>query len=397
MKSIFKNIKGDKQLWVFVSLLMLFSIMVVYSASSNLVNTYGKISSWQFILKHLIILGMGLLVMYVVHHLKERAFLVLSHLGIYFVIILLFYTLTRGFTMGGANASRWIFIPVVGSFQPSTLAFLVLMMFTARFLGRKKGAEMPFVEALKKYWIYVFLIVGLILPANLSTSLLIFGTTLLVLFIGGYPFKDLFKIIGISLIGLLFMILLLKAFPGSISNRLDTWQGRIERYFDHSEKDNHKITITDKNYQEVHAKIAIAKGGLLRLNPGKSTEKYFLPQSVSDFIYAIIIEEYGLVGGLIILFIYLFIALRIFIISKNQEDTYYKILVIAVGLPLILQALINMGVAVGLLPVTGQPLPLLSSGGTAILITAAAFGIILAADRIRQEKQQKDLDNFINE
>ncbi len=397
MKTILKNIKGDKPLWVFVSLLMLFSIMVVYSASSNLVNTYGKISSWQFIVKHLILLGLGFVVMYIVHLLKERAFLVLSHLGIYFVIILLVYTLSRGFTMGGANASRWIFIPVVGSFQPSTLAFLVLMMFTARFLGRKNGAEMPFMEALKKYWVYVFIIVGLILPANLSTALLIFVTTLIVLFIGGYPFKDLMKIIGLSFAGLVFMILLFKAFPNAISNRLDTWEARIERYFAKDDSSSDKIIINDKNYQEVHAKIAIAKGGLVRLNPGKSTEKYFLPQSVSDFIYAIIIEEYGLIGGLIILAIYLFIALRIFIISKNQEDKYYKILVLAVGLPLVFQALINMGVAVGLLPVTGQPLPLLSSGGTAILITTAAFGIILAADRIRIEKQRKDLDDFISE
>jgi cell division protein FtsW len=397
MKTLLKNIKGDKQLWVFVSLLMLFSIMVVYSASSNLVNTYGTISSWQFIVKHLILLGMGFVVMYTVHLLKERAFLVLSHLGIYFVIILLAYTLSRGFTMGGANASRWIFIPVVGSFQPSTLAFLVLMMFTARFLGRKNGAEMTFAQALKKYWIYVFAIVGLILPANLSTAVLIFLTTLIILFIGGYPFKDLLKIIGLSLVGLVFIILLFKAFPNSISNRLDTWQARLERYFENEDNASDKIIITDKNYQEVHAKIAIAKGGLVGLNPGKSTEKYFLPQSVSDFIYAIIIEEYGLVGGLIILFIYLFIGLRIFIISKNQQDKYYKILVLAVGLPLLFQALINMGVAVGLLPVTGQPLPLLSSGGTAILITTAAFGIILAADRIRTEKQQQELDDYISD
>jgi len=397
MKRILRNIKGDKQLWVFVSLLMLFSIMVVYSASSNLVVNYTTISSWQFIFKHIFLVGLAFMVMYIVHHLKERVFLVTSHLGIYFIIILLIYTLLKGFTVNGANASRWIFIPVVGSFQPSTLAFLILMMFTARFLGRKNGSEMSFMEALLKYWIYVFIIIGLIFPANLSTAVLIFLTNLIVLFIGGYPFKDIFKIIIFSFIGLFAIIIVLKTFPNNISNRFDTWQSRIERYLDKNENDSNRIIINDKNYQEVHAKIAIAKGGLFRINPGKSTEKYFLPQSVSDFIYAIIIEEYGLLGGLIILVIYLFIALRIFIISKNQEDQYYKILVLAVGLPLVFQALINMGVAVGLLPVTGQPLPLLSSGGTAILITAAAFGIILAVDRIRIEKQQKDLNDYISE
>ncbi len=396
MNRIFQNIKGDRILWVFISLLMLFSIMVVYSASSNLVNTYGTLSPWQFIFKHLILLGMGLLVMYVVHLLNEKVFLILSHVGIYFVAILLLYTLSKGTTMAGANASRWIYIPVVGSFQPSTLAFLVIMMFTARFIGRKNGASISFSDALKKFWLWVFVIIGLVLPANLSTALLMFSMVILILFIGGYPIKDLLKIFGISTLGLIFFILLFKAFPNKISNRLDTWQARIERHF-MDKSDGDKIAINDKNYQTVHAKIAIAKGGLLKLNPGKSTEKYFLPQSVSDFIYAIIIEEYGLVGGLIILFIYLMIGIRIFIISKNQEDIYYKLLVLAVGLPLVFQALINMGVAVGILPVTGQPLPLLSSGGTAILITSAAFGIVLAADRIRMQKQQKDIDDFITE
>ncbi len=396
MTKFFQNIKGDRTLWVFISLLMLFSIVVVYSASSNLVNTYGTISSWQFILKHAILLGMGFFVMYVVHLMNEKAFLILSHIGIYLVIVLLLYTLSRGTIMGGANASRWIYIPVVGSFQPSTLAFLVLMMFTARFIGRKNGNLMAFTDAFKTYWIWVFAIVGLVLPANLSTAALMFSMVLIILWIGGYPWKDLLKVLGISLFGVVFLILLIKAFPNKISNRLDTWQSRIERHFmDNNQSD--KIEITDKNYQTIHAKIAIAKGGLMRLNPGKSTEKYFLPQSVSDFIYAIIIEEYGLVGGLIILFIYLMIGIRIFIISKNQEDNYYKILVLAVGLPLIFQALINMGVAVGILPVTGQPLPLISSGGTAILITSAAFGIILAADRMRTQKQQKEIDDFITE
>ncbi len=393
-----RNIKGDKSLWVFIVFLMLFSILVVYSASSQLVMTYGNISSWQFTLKHAIMLGLGFLVMYIVHLMNEKTFLVASNLGIYLVIALLIFTLTRGYTIGGANASRWIFIPVVGSFQPSTLAFLVLMMFTARFIGRKKGREMKLSEAFRKYWIWVFAIIGLIFPANLSTAALMTVMVAMALIIGGYPFKELLKIGGISLAGVALLVLIFLAFPKLMPSRLATWQSRIENHFNNEdETQDGKLVITDRNYQEMHAKIAIAKGGLFKLNPGKSTEKYFLPQSVSDFIFAIIIEEYGLFGGLFVLFIYLIIAIKILLIARRQNDDYYKLLALAVGFPLIFQALANMLVAVGALPVTGQPLPLLSSGGTSILITAAAFGVILSVDRMNREKQQKDLNDFITE
>jgi cell division protein FtsW len=298
--------------------------------------------------------------------------------------------------MGGANASRWIHLPGIGSVQPSTIAFIFLMMFTARFFGKTDFNKMTFGESIRKYWIWVFAIVGLILPANLSTALLVFSMVLLISFIAGYPFKDIFKVLSISFLGIVMLILVLKAFPNRLSNRLDTWQSRIESYFDTSEAGK-EIKINDKNYQKTQAKIAIAKGGLFGFRPGKSVQKNFLPQSVSDFIYAIIIEEYSLTGGLIILFVYLLLGIRMFIIAKKAENRYFKLLVLAVGLPLIVQALANMAVAVGLFPVTGQPLPLLSSGGTAIWMTCFAIGIILSVSRYTEQKEKKDLDEFVSE
>ncbi len=402
MKLSINNIKGDKILWSFIILLMLMSVLVVFSASSQLVMTYGKISTWQYTFKHFMLLSIGFFIIYFVHLLKDKTFLVVSNLGIYLVIVLLAYTLSKGFLIGGVNASRWIFLPVVGSFQPSTLAFLVLMMFTARFLGRKNGRKMSFAEAFRKYWIWFFIIVGLIFPPNLSTAILVYLSTFMIMIIGGYPFKHLFKILGITVAGLMLLILIFLAFPQYTPTRLATWKSRLglsENIEDKNQDDGQtkKLVITDKNYQQMHAQIAVAKGGLFKLNPGKSTEKYFLPQSVSDFIYAIIIEEYGLFGGLTVLITYLIIALRIFLISKRQEDIYYKLLVVAVGFPLIYQAMINMLIAVGGLPVTGQPLPLLSSGGTSILITTIAFGIILAVSRINKEEQEKTINDFISE
>ncbi len=396
MIKFIKNISGDRQLWVYTILLMLFSFWIVYSASSNLANVYGKSSPLFFGIKHFIHVSIGFLIIFFTHKFNPKYFSHLSRIAMPVIVVVLLFTLTRGMTMGGANASRWIHLPGLGSVQPSTIAFVFLMMFSARFFGKNDLSKIGFIESIKRYWIWVFAVVGLILPANLSTAVLIFAMVVLISIIAGYPFKDLFKVFGISMLGVIFLILVLKAFPNRMSNRLDTWQSRIESFFDSS--DNSKeIKLDDKNYQKTQAKIAIAKGGLFGFRPGKSVQKNFLPQSVSDFIYAIIIEEYSLTGGLIILFVYLLLGLRMFFVAKKTPDRYYKLLVLAVGLPIIVQALANMAVAVGLFPVTGQPLPLLSSGGTAIWMSSFAIGVILSVSRVTEQKEQKDLDDFITE
>ncbi len=397
MMPIYKKISGDRQLWVYTILLLLFSFWIVYSASSNLVNVYEKNSPLFFGIKHFIHVSIGLIIIFFTHKFNPKYFSHLSRLMMPFIILLLAFTLTRGITMGGANASRWIYIPGLGSLQPSTIAFVFLMMFSARFFGKNDLNQINFVDSLKKYWIWVFAVVGLILPANLSTAVLIFSMVVLISILAGYPFKDLFKIFGIGILGLLFIILILKAFPNRFSNRLDTWQSRIESYFDDVNQEDDTIRLDDKNYQRTQAKIAIAKGGLFGFRPGKSVQKNFLPQSVSDFIYAIIIEEYSLTGGLIILFVYLLLGLRMFFIAKKTKNRYYQLLVLAVGMPIVVQALSNMAVAVGLFPVTGQPLPLLSSGGTAIWMSCFAIGIILSVSRDTELKEQKDLEEFVSE
>jgi len=388
-----KKISGDKQLWVYTILLMLFSFWIVYSASSNLANIYGKTSPLFFGIKHFVHVSIGFLIIFFTHKFNPKYFSHMSRIAMPIIALILLFTLTRGITMGGTNASRWIFLPGIGSVQPSTIAFVFLMMFSARFFGKEDFTKLSFSNSFKKYWIWVFLIVGLILPANLSTAVLVFSMIILISFIAGYPFKELLKVFGIGLIGLVLLILILKAFPNKLSNRLDTWQSRIESFFNPVKENNYQID--DKHYQVTQAKIAIAKGGLFGFRPGKSVQKNFLPQSVSDFIYAIIIEEYSLTGGLIILFIYFLLGLRMFFIARKTPNRYYKLLVLAVGLPIIVQAFANMAVAVGIFPVTGQPLPLLSSGGTAIWMSSFAIGIILSVSRHTELSERKELDEFI--
>jgi len=394
---IFKQISGDRQLWVYTILLMLFSFWIVYSASSNLVNVYGKSSPVFFEIKHFIHVAIGILILYMTHQMNPKYFSHISRIAMPVLAILLLYTLTRGMTIGGANASRWIYVPGLGSVQPSTVAFVFLMMFSARFFGKNELSKINFSESLKSFWVWVFVIVGLILPANLSTAVLIFSMVVMIAIIAGYPFKNLMKVFGIGLLGLLMMILVLKAFPNSFSNRVDTWQSRIEAFFDSDNDTENEHKIDDKKYQITQAKIAIAKGGLFGFRPGKSVQKNFLPQSVSDFIFAIIIEEYSLIGGLIILFVYLMLGLRMFFIARKAESKYFKLLVLAVGFPIIFQALANMAVAVGIFPVTGQPLPLLSSGGTAIWMSSFAIGIILSVSRNTEIREKGDLEEFVTE
>ncbi len=286
------------------------------------------------------------------------------------VLLLLMYTLAQGATIGGANASRWISVPFVGSFQPSNLAAVVLMIYVARYLAKIKDVKVTFKESLLPLWIPVFLVVILILPANFSTAAIIFSMVLLLCFLGGYPFKYLFAIVGAGILSLTMFVLAAKAIPDSFSHRVDTWEARITNFFN-GEK-------TEDAYQIEKAKIAIATGGIVGKGAGKSVQKNFLPQSESDFIYAIIIEEYGLVGGFAVMFFYLLLLFRIVVVANGSDTIFGKLLVLGVGLPIVFQALINMAVAVELFPVTGQNLPLISRGGTSSWMTCLAIGIILS-------------------
>jgi len=385
MNNLLKHIKGDRTIWSIVAVLAIFSFMPVYSASTNLVYVVGSGSTFGYLIKHMILLIMGFVIIYGVHKIPYRYFSGGSVLMLPVVILLLIYTLSQGTTIGGANASRWIRIPFVGvGFQTSTLAGLILMIYVARYLARNKERKIEFKESLWQLWLPVGCILLLILPANFSTTAIIFTMVIMLASIGGYPLKYIGFILGIGAIVLTLFVLTAKAFPDAMPNRVATWQSRIEGF----SKDDGQ-----EGYQVTKAKIAIATGGLTGNGPGKSVQKNFLPQSSSDFIYAIIVEEYGLVGAFSVILVYFLLLFRIIIAAKKATTIFASLLVIGVGLPIIFQAMINMAVASNLFPVTGQTLPLISSGGTSIWMTCFALGMILSVSASKDETEETILDD----
>jgi len=379
------KINGDKAIWAVVALLALFSFLPVYSASSNLVYVVGNGTTIGYLVKHAILLLLGFGIIYGVHRIPTHFFKGLSLIAMPVVLLLLLYTLAQGQVIDGANASRWIRIPIVGfTFQTSNLAAVVLMIYVARYLTKIKDRTITFKESIVPLWLPVFLVIMLILPANFSTAGILFSMVLLLCFIGGYPFKYLFGIVVAGVLGLAMFILTAKAVPDLFPNRVDTWMSRIESFSNPED--------TEADYQIEKAKIAIATGGIVGNGAGKSVMKNFLPQSSSDFIYAIIVEEYGLVGGFVLMFFYLLLLFRIVVVANSNETVFGKLLVLGVGLPIVFQAFINMAVAVELFPVTGQTLPLISSGGTSSWMTCLAIGIILSASNKHTQVEAEELD-----
>jgi cell division protein FtsW len=385
VQAVFKNIKGDRLIWAIVALLAIFSFLPVYSAASNLAYTGGTGNTFSFFVKHFMHLFLGFAIMYGVHKIPYRYFKGLSLVMIPIVLILLIVTMFQGMTIEGANASRWIQIPIVGmSFQTSTLASVVLMVYIARYLSKIKDKEITFKASILPLWMPVFIILMLILPANFSTAAIMFAMVCMLVFFGGYPIRYLLLIIGSGIIGLVFFVLIARAYPEAMPNRVDTWMSRVVSFTNGED--------SESNYQIEKAKIAIASGGIQGVGPGKSIQKNFLPQSSSDFIFAIIIEEYGLIGGLSLIVLYMWLLFRIVIVAQKSDTIFGKLLVLGVGLPIVFQALINMGVAVELFPVTGQTLPLISSGGTSIWMTCLAIGIILSVSAKREEIKEFEIN-----
>lgn len=382
MQRVFNNIKGDRLIWAIAALLAIFSFLPVYSAASNLAHVGGSGNTFSYFVKHFMHLFLGFTIMYGVHKIPYRYFRGLSMVMIPVVLVLLVVTMLQGTTIEGANASRWIQIPIVNmSFQTSTLAAVVLMVYVARYMSKIQDKKISFAESILPLWIPVFFVLILILPANFSTAAIMFVMVVMLVFLGGYPLRYLAVIIGTGIAALVLFILVAKAFPEAMPNRIDTWMSRIESFSNGED--------TDANYQIERAKIAIASGHIRGVGPGKSTQKNFLPQSSSDFIYAIIVEEYGLIGGFFLMILYMWLLFRIVIVAQKSDTIFGKLLVLGVGLPIVFQALINMAVAVELFPVTGQTLPLISSGGTSIWMTCLAVGIILSVSAKREEDKEK--------
>ena len=362
---------GDRVLWVALGLLSIFSFLPVFSASSNLSYVVGHGTPWGHLLKHFIVLLFGFGLIYILHKIPYNYFRGISILALPLIILLLIYTASQGNLISGANANRWIRIPIVGlSFQTSTLASIVLLAYVAHLMSKDNLKIYRLNSSILPLWFPVFLVILLILPANLSTAALLFFMVLILVFIGGYPIKYLLGMLGTGFLMVMLFILVAKAYPEWVPNRIDTWVNRIENFNNSDDSSG--------NYQIERAKIAIASGGLFGVGAGKSVMKNFLPQSSSDFIYAIIVEEFGLVGGTALILLYLLVLFRIIVIAHKSDTVYGKLLVLGLGLTIIIQSFVNIAVALQVFPVTGQTLPLISSGGTAAWMTCIAFGMILS-------------------
>lgn len=374
-KRVLKGLRGDKAIWALITLLGLFSFMPVFSASANLSLVVKNGTVYSHFFKHFMHIAIGIAIVYLVSKFKYQNIKYYVYLLLPFVMVLLLVALFNNTVIAGANASRWVIIPFVNlTFQPSALALVVSNMYIASYMSTYIQKETPFnfKKSLLWLWFPLGICVILILPANLSTAALLLTTNVILIFLGGYPIKYLLKVGSIGVIALTLIFILAFQFPSKYTSRMATWKARIERFT--ADKDDKEVD----NYQTENSKIAIATGGITGLGPGKSVQRNFLPQSSSDFIFAIIVEEFGLVGAILLMFTYISLFFRFLIISSKVINPLGKLLIYGLGFPIILQAFVNMGVAVQLFPTTGQSLPLISSGGTSIWITCAALGIILS-------------------
>ena len=389
MNFIDKYVKGDKIVWSVALVLAILSILTVFSASGSLAYQYQGGNIYHYLIKHTIIMVIGFVIIVLVHNLHHKYYSRISQIALYISIPLLLLTLVMGVNIN--DASRWLIIPGINqTFQTSDLAKLALIMYLARLLSKRQDKIKDLKEAFIPVMIPVLIICGLILPANFSTAAILFTTSLVIMFIGRISIKYIFSLIGIGLAGLILLLLIAKAQP-ELLPRTDTWVKRIESFTSPSQN-------SDGNYQANHAKMAIATGGpfgKLLTGRGNSSHRNFLPQSSSDFIYAIIIEEYGLLGGAGVLILYLILFYRGIRIAQNAEKTFGSLLAIGLSFSLVFQAMMNMAVAVNLFPVTGQPLPLVSMGGTSIWFTCLAIGIILSVSIKSEDRKLNKLNAAI--
>lgn len=379
MESVFKRyFKGDRVIWLIVVMLSIASLLAVYSSTGSLAYRYQGGNTTYYFIKQFIFLGAGLAVIFVAHLVPYKLYSPLAPLLLYVAVPLLLITLLFGTNIN--QAARWLQIPGLGvTIQTSDFAKLALIMYVARLLSLKQNEMQDIKKTFLPLIIPVAIVCLLILPANFSTALMLGIICWVMLFIGRVNLRYLlgFTGIGLLLIGLFVFI----ALQTNTVSRVQTWKNRIESFTSGEGGDN---------YQAQQSKIAIATGGLVGKGPGNSTQRNFLPHPYSDFIYAIIIEEYGLLGGGVILMLYLILLFRTGVIVKKAKRTFPAFLAIGLTLVLVFQALVNMAVAVNLIPVTGQPLPLVSMGGTSVLFTCASFGILLSISRSQNKEELFD-------
>ena len=376
MSFLKKYFKGDPHIWAIIVGLSMFSLLAVYSSTGMLAYRFAGGNTAIYIIRHSGFMVIGLLTAFILHMFPYKYYARISQWMILIVIPLLLITLLYGVV---ANmASRWISLFGIITFQTSDLAKMALIMYLAQRLASKQNEILDFKKTLLPMYIVTCVVCVLIMPANFSTAALLFMVCVIMFFIGRASIKQL---AGLCAITLLVGVVLIAGLYGLqkvgvntvVTQRVVTWVGRIDSHFNsESQKDN---------YQVKQAKIAIGTGGVIGNGPGNSVQRNFLPHPYSDFIFAIIIEEWGIIGGIVVIFLYINLLFRSIAIVRKCDKTFPAFLVMGLSLIIVFQALINMAVAVGLLPVTGQTLPLISMGGTSILFTSAAFGIILSISR----------------
>jgi cell division protein FtsW len=366
--------KGDKAIWSLVVLFMFYSLLAVYSSSVGVAFMKYDGNTTYFLRSQFFMLLLSLVIIIVVHYLPYRIYFSMAGLILIAAVILLILTYAFGSRVN--EATRWLLIPGTGfRLQTSDVAKVALVLYLARSLAKYQHELNNFMLVSKYLLLPVLIICGLILPENLSTALMIFGISMIIMFIGRVPLKFLLSYIGMGVAGVILFALILSAV--TTDNRVEVWKNRIENYFS-GEADN-----DGGNYQSNHAKIAISTGGLIGKAPGKSTQRNMLPQSNSDFIFAIIIEEYGLLFGAIPLILaYMILLFRGVAITKKCETAFQALLVMGLTVMILIQALLNMMVAVGLFPVTGQTLPMVSWGRTSVLMMSFSIGAVLSVSRV---------------
>lgn len=380
INKLLNKVQGDRMIWLIVLLLSIVSLLAVYSSTGTLAFRYRGGNTEYYLIKHGSLLIFGLFLMYLAHMANYKIYSRLAQLLLIISIPLLVLTLFVGADIN--DAKRWITLPGINlSFQTSDLAKLALIMFVARFLSKNQEQIKDFRVGFLPIILVIGMVCLLIAPANLSSALVLFMTCLLLLFIGRVPLKYLLTTLGAGIVGLAFVILLAYSFPDM--GRLGTWKNRIESF----------VSSEEVPYQVAQSKIAIAEGGILGKGPGNSTQRNFLPHPYSDFIFSIILEEYGMVGGLIVILLYLAFLYRAIKIVIKSPGAFGALLAAGLALTLVIQAFINMAVAVNLLPVTGLTLPLVSMGGTSLWFTSIAIGIILSVSRYIEAEQQKQTES----
>jgi cell division protein FtsW len=397
--NLLKKTRGDKVIWALVGLLVLMSLLVVYSATGSLAYKMYKGNTEVYLFKQVAFIGIGFCVIYFAHLVNYTIYSKIAKIVFLLCLPLLFYTLFFGVTLN--EGSRWIKLPIINmTMQTSDLAKLALFMYLARLLSRKQNKIKDFKTGFLPIILPIAITCLLIAPANLSTALLLGSSCMVLLFIGRVSAKHLLLTIGIALIPVAFLVMAAVVKHKSDSNedaspkeksskltaRVDTWISRVEGFMYGGKEANN-----DNMYQTNQAKIAIAKGGFFGVGPGNSEQRNFLPQAYNDFIYAIIMEEYGLIGGAFLIFIYLVFLYRSIRLFKRCPYAFGAFLALGLSFTLVLQAMANMAVNVNLFPVTGVTLPLVSMGGSSFLFTCLSIGIILSVARNVEQLEGKKL------